>query len=74
MTEAVKPIMDYAFEQLGFEKLYFINAVGNKASRRVKEKSGATYIETRPAKFVSPQFTQTELWELTKENWNRFSK
>jgi ribosomal-protein-alanine N-acetyltransferase len=74
MTEAVKPIMDYAFEQLGFEKLYFTNAVGNKASRRVKEKSGATFIETRPAKFVSPQFTQTELWELTKENWDRFSK
>lgn len=73
MTEAVKPIMDYAFDHLGFEKLYFTNAVGNNASRRVKEKSGATYVETRPAKFVSPEFTETELWELTKENWKKFS-
>ena len=74
MSEAVGPVTDYAFDHLGFEKLYFTNAVGNLASRRVKEKSGATYIETRPAKFVSPEFTHTELWELTKENWKRFSK
>lgn len=69
MSEAIKPVTAYAFEQLGFEKLYFTNAVGNLASRRVKEKSGATYLETRPAKFVSSEFTHTELWELTKENW-----
>jgi ribosomal-protein-alanine N-acetyltransferase len=73
MSEAVRPVTDYAFDHLGFEKLYFTNAVGNKASRRVKEKSGATYIETRPAKFVSPEFTETELWELTKENWKKDS-
>ena len=68
MTEAVAPVTNYAFNDLGFQKLYFTNAVGNLASRRVKEKSGATYIETRPAKFVSPEFTHTELWELTKQN------
>ncbi len=71
MTEAVAPITEYAFTKLGFEKLYFTNAVGNQASRRVKEKSGATYLETRAAKFVDPKFTQTELWELTKENWEK---
>ncbi len=74
MSEAVDPVTRYAFEKLGFEKLYFTNAVGNVASRRVKEKSGATYIEARPAEFVSSDFTQTELWELTKENWKNFSK
>ena len=72
MTEAVEPVTDYAFNELGFEKLYFANAVGNLASRRVKEKSGANFIETRAANFVSPNFTQTELWELTKENWITF--
>lgn len=74
MTEAVAPVTNYAFNDLGFQKLFFTNAVGNLASRRVKEKSGATYIETRPAKFVSPEFTHTELWELTKQNWITFSK
>ena len=61
MTEAVAPVTNYAFNNLGFQKLYFTNAEGNLASRRVKEKSGATYIETRPVKFVSPEFTHTEL-------------
>jgi RimJ/RimL family protein N-acetyltransferase len=61
MTEAVVPVTNYAFNDLGFQKLYFTNAEGNLALRRVKEKSGATYIETRPVKFVSPEFTHTEL-------------
>ena len=39
MTEAVKPITDYAFDVLGFEKLVLANAVGNSASRRMKWKS-----------------------------------
>ena len=72
MTEAVTPIMDYAFDELDFEKLIFGNAVGNDRSRRVKEKTGATYIENRPAKFVNPKYKEQEIWELTKENWVKF--
>ncbi len=72
MTEAVNPIIDYAFEQLEFEKLTFANAVGNSRSRRVKEKTGAIYIENRPAKFVNPEYTEHEIWELTKKNWYEF--
>ena len=74
MTEATIPIIDYAFEHLGFEKLIFANAVGNKRSRRVKEKTRATYIENRPAKFVNPEYTEQEIWELTKSNWNKFKQ
>jgi RimJ/RimL family protein N-acetyltransferase len=69
MTEAVAPITDYAFNKLGFEVLYFSNAVGNTASRRVKEKAGATLLGVRPASFVSAEFTEAELWELKKENY-----
>jgi [ribosomal protein S5]-alanine N-acetyltransferase len=69
MTEAVAPVMTYAFEQLGFEKLIFANAVGNIKSRRVKEKSGARLIGVRPAKFVNPSYTEHEIWELTKSEW-----
>ena len=68
MTEAVAPITDYAFKELGFEVLYFSNALGNTASRRVKEKSGATLLGLRPASFVSAEFSEAELWELKKEN------
>ena len=69
MTEAVVPITDYAFETLGFEVLRFTNAVGNVASRRVKEKSGASFLGTRAATFVDPAITENELWELSKVAW-----
>ncbi|MCB0355993.1 MAG: GNAT family N-acetyltransferase [Bdellovibrionales bacterium] len=71
MTEAVQPVIEYAFKELNFEKLIFANAVGNIRSRRIKEKTGARYIETQPAKFVDPQYTEHEIWELTKSNWEQ---
>ena len=71
MTEAVDPVTKYAFEELGFEKLIFANAVGNHRSSRVKEKLGAVLIEKRPGQFVNPKYTETEVWELTKEAWLR---
>lgn len=72
MTEALLPLTDYAFNDLGFEKLIFSNALGNNKSRRIKEKTGATFIELRPANYVDPQVKQAEMWELTKENWVKF--
>jgi RimJ/RimL family protein N-acetyltransferase len=69
MTEAVEPVMDFAFEKLAFEKLVFTNALGNTRSRRVKEKTGARLIAVAPAKFVNPEYTEHEIWELTKEEW-----
>lgn len=71
MTEAVAPIVEYAFTELGFEKLIFSNALGNLRSRRIKEKTGAQFLEVRPARFVDPQFTSHELWQLTKEDWQK---
>jgi [ribosomal protein S5]-alanine N-acetyltransferase len=69
MTEAVEPVMEYAFNKLGFEKLVFANAVGNIRSRRIKEKTGARLRRVAPAKFVNPAYTEHEIWELTKEEW-----
>lgn len=72
MTEAVVPVTDYAFDVLGFEKLIFSNALGNDRSRRVKEKTGARLVGTKPSKFVDPSFSESELWELTKGDWQKF--
>jgi len=69
MTEAVTPVMDYAFNELGFTKLVFANALGNIGSRRVKEKTGAKLLRREPAKFVDPKFTEHEIWELEKVAW-----
>jgi ribosomal-protein-alanine N-acetyltransferase len=69
MTEAVKPVMDYAFKTLRFEKLVFGNAQGNLRSRRIKEKTAARLLRVQPMKFVDPSFTEVELWELRKDEW-----
>lgn len=69
MSEAVEPVMDYAFNHLEFDKLTFANAVGNFRSRRIKEKTGAKFIGIEPAQFVDSQFTEHEIWELDKNNW-----
>ena len=69
MTDAVIPVIEYAFNALGFDKLVFSNAVGNLKSRRVKEKTGAKLVSVEPAKFVNPAYTEREIWELKKEDW-----
>lgn len=69
MTEAVTPVMDYAFTELGFERLVFANAAGNRRSSRVKEKTGARLLEVVPGRYVSPEYSQQEIWELTREQW-----
>ena len=73
MTEATVPTTDYAFNKLGFEKLVFLNALENKASRRIKEKTGVRLVGTCPRKFVDPQYTMAQIWELTKEDYNRIN-
>lgn len=72
MTEAVTPVMNFAFHQAGFDSLIFANAQGNKGSRRVKEKTGARLIRVEPAEFVDPQLTQREVWQLDRQDWLEF--
>lgn len=69
MTEALNPVMDYAFDVLGFEKMILGNAKGNIKSRRVKEKQGARLIDVRPASFIDPEYSEQEIWELTRDDW-----
>jgi RimJ/RimL family protein N-acetyltransferase len=71
MTEATDAVTDYAFDILGFETMILSNALGNVRSRRIKEKAGAVFLRTEPAKFVNPDYTHREVWELTKQAWQR---
>lgn len=72
MTEAATAVNDCAFDQLGFEKLVFENAIGNNRSGRVKEKTGARLVGTQPKKYVNPAYTESQIWELTKVEWEKF--
>jgi len=71
MTEAVTAFHNYAFDQLGVERLYFSNSINNPASGRIKEKTGASFVG-----FVEfPHHdgtTKTQRWELTAEKWRAF--
>ena len=74
MREALIPIMNYAFATLEFSSMVFSNAVQNTRSRGIKEKMGARYLGTKPAQFVDPQCSQTELWEISAQEWFRFQE
>ena len=74
MTEAVRPVNDYAFEVLMFETLVLSNALGNVRSRRIKEKTGARLVGVRPAKFVNTSIAEAETWELTSQAWRDFKQ
>ena len=69
MTEAIEPVMNFAYTSLGLDELILSNAVENKRSRKVKENSGATLLHTKPAAFANPAYTQSEYWRLSKEVW-----
>ena len=69
MTEAVRPVMDYAFDILEFDKLIFANAAKNHRSRRIKEKTGAQLVRTEPGAYVDPALDVQEVWELTRAKW-----
>ena len=73
MSEAVLPVLDYAFYSLGFDRLILAHPAGNKASRRIKEKTHCRFIERRPKNFVNPNFKLAEIWELDKKTWERES-
>jgi DTW domain-containing protein YfiP/RimJ/RimL family protein N-acetyltransferase len=72
MTEAVAPVMDFAFNILKLKSLIFANALENIRSHRVKEKTGAKLIDIRAAQYADPNLTHAQYWELTKEDWQKF--
>lgn len=71
ITEAVFAVNDFVFFNLGVDKMILDNFKDNTASRRIKEKTGSTYLHdtTRPHRGGE---IEMEIWELTAENWNKF--
>lgn len=69
MSEALVPVMNFAFNELGFTAMVLSNAARNRRSARVKKRHGARLVATAPGRFVDPDFTEKEIWEITKEEW-----
>lgn len=72
MSEALLVLTTYAFDHLGYDRLILTNASLNTRSKRLKEKVGATFLHRAPAKFVNPDYTEMDVWELTKDAWNAY--
>lgn len=68
MTEAAEAVTAYAFETLGWDRLWLTNAKSNAASHRIKEKQGAVLVDVSPGHYVGGEDLR-ETWVLTRETW-----
>lgn len=72
ITEAATAVNDYWFDVMGRKTLQMENALGNIASRRIKEKTGAVFMGTKPSEHVDPALHTSEMWLLSKDDWKAF--
>lgn len=70
MTEAVAATQDYLFFEVGIERFLATNAITNKGSRRVKQKTGAQFLKTGSVPHHNG-VSETEIWEVTREEWEK---
>ena len=70
MTEVIEAFHYYAFEVLKLEKLTFVNAANNPASKRIKEKTGATHVGMTRFRHLDG-VEESDKWELTGSQWRK---
>jgi len=71
MTEAVSAVNDWVFQHSDLTELIVKNAATNVASRRVKEKTGATLVRTIVEDYNNGE-SESEVWRLRREDWLQF--
>lgn len=73
MTEAVKGVMDFLFNEVGMHRIAICHAVENPASGRVAEKCGLKYEGTQRERFKSRwgEFLDIKMWSILKHEWNK---
>lgn len=69
MTEAVVATQDYVLLERGIESFTVRNTKSNKASYRIKEKTGAAYIKEEQKPCSTHINEPVDVWEVTRENW-----
>ncbi|WP_039056202.1 GNAT family N-acetyltransferase [Enterobacter sp. Bisph1] len=69
MSEACHAVNDYWFNVLGREVLRAPKAVVNVRSKKISERSGMRLVRLQKGHYVAGEL-DTELWEITREEWN----
>lgn len=70
MREACHAVTDYWFNGLKREVLRAPKAVANERSRKISHSSGMRLVRRQPGHYVAGELA-TELWEITRDDWNR---
>jgi ribosomal-protein-alanine N-acetyltransferase len=70
MSEAIAAVNAFAFETLGVESFHVCNVASNVASRRVKQKTAAEFVEYIELAHHNGE-TRSERWIVTRANWLR---
>lgn len=70
MTEACHVVTDFWFTELNRSVLRAPKAVINNRSRKISERSGMRLISVNKSEYVSGEL-DTELWEITREEWRQ---
>lgn len=73
MSEAVSVLNDYVFFDLGVSTIRFSNHKDNVASRKIKEKTGARFLNTKKQTHRGEEI-EIEIWELSADSWKAFRK
>ena len=68
MSEDITRVNDFLFFELRLEKFTVTNVKTNEGSRRVKQKTGATFIRMQKLMHHNG-VDESEVWEITRENW-----
>ncbi|SDB82149.1 Acetyltransferase (GNAT) domain-containing protein [Acinetobacter boissieri] len=70
MTEASTIVTDFWFNTLNRNILRVPKATINVASKKISISSGMRLIATSKKQYIEGEL-DTELWEITKEEWNK---
>jgi RimJ/RimL family protein N-acetyltransferase len=70
MSEAIDAVNRFAFVTLGIESFYVCNVASNVASRRVKQKTAAQFIDHIELAHHNGE-SRSERWIVTRANWLR---
>jgi len=70
MTEACRAVTRFWFTDLDREVLRTPKAAVNSRSRSLSERSGMRLVRVEKGQYVSGEL-DTELWEITREEWQR---
>ncbi|MFE4109511.1 GNAT family N-acetyltransferase [Kosakonia sp. YIM B13611] len=73
MTEACHVVNDYWFNVLDRDVLRAPKAVVNARSKKISERSGMRLVRRQKGQYVAGEL-DTELWEITRDEWNNLHR